>query len=192
MNLFRLTLTMGGLGLLASGLSSCLSEPTYSSTPVIEFASINPIRVAPKVSGGQPVDSVLITIRYQDGDGDLGLSAADQKLPQYTFPSRFSKNYFIEPLLKVGNKYQSLATIDSLAGNTAYVRGGYYGTFDRITSLTDNKSAPIKGTLTRNINFGYGDVFTAGQTVRFRVSIADRALHVSNVITTDSIVIKPR
>lgn len=184
---------MGGLGLLASGLSSCLNEPTYSSTPVIEFGSINPIRVAPKVSGGQPVDSVLITIRYQDGDGDLGLNADDQKLPQYTFPSRFSKNYFIEPLLKVGpNRYQSLAVIDSLAGNKAYVRGGYYGTFDRITSLTDNKSAPIKGTLTRNINFGYGDVFTVGQTVKFRVSIADRALHVSNIITTDSIVIKPR
>ena len=192
---------MGGLSLLAGGLSSCLSEPTYSSTPAIDFDNIRVVRVYPKNAlgqidlKGQPTDSVLVTIRYQDGDGDLGLNAADQTLPQFKFPARFSKNYFIEPLVKnrATNKYQSLASItDSTVANPVYKRGNYYGTFDRITALTDNKSAPIKGTLTRSVNFNYGDIFTAGQTIKFRVSIADRATHISNIITTDSIVIAPR
>jgi hypothetical protein len=71
--------------------------------------------------------------------------------------------------------------------------GAYNGAFPHPTATTDSKAAPIKGTLTyAPIAFGLGDIFQPGQTVRFEITIADRALNLSNTITTDSIVIQPR
>ena len=192
MKLFRLALTLGGLALLAGGLSACLREPSYSTTPEISFDNIRVGRSYPKDSKGNidlkgiPTDTIVVTVRYQDGDGDLGLNQAEVKLPQYTYP--LSLNYYVQPLLKnpATRKYAPL----TLAGQTAPFTDN--GTFDHPTTLTDSKTLPIKGTLTRKLFYNYGDVFIAGQTVKFQVSILDRAMHKSNVILTDSIVIAPR
>ncbi|MGI4869630.1 MAG: hypothetical protein ACRYFX_00455 [Janthinobacterium lividum] len=189
MKLFRLSILLGGAGLLAAGLGGCLSAPEFSTTPEISFDNITLQRLAPKVSGGIPRDSIRITVRYQDGDGDLGLSAAELTLPQYKFPGKFSKNFFIEPFVKNPGSKVYVSTV-SLGTTTA---AAYDGTFGHLTSLTDSKSAPIKGTITyAPIAFNLGTPFVPGQKVKFQVSIADRALHVSNTIMTDSVVIGPR
>ena len=185
MNLFRLAFTLSGLALLGGGLSSCLKEPEYSTTPEISFDNIRVNRSYPLINGqidpkGQPTDTVTITLRYQDGDGDLGLNQSEVDSPPYK-GTRFANNYFVQPLIKnpQTRKYEAASFTDN-------------GTFDHITTLTDDKKSPIKGTLVRKLFYNYGDLFTAGQTVRFQISIVDRALHESNVVTTDSIVIKPR
>lgn len=197
MTSFRLALVSGGLGGLALSLSSCLKEPEYSTTPAISFNNIQDIRIPPKVAGAQALDSVRLTINYQDGDGDLGLTADERKNAPYDFQggnNRFYNNFFVEPFIKNTRtgKFEPLTTVGVPAPGR-YVAGQYNGAFPHPTTDTDGKAAPIKGTLTyAPIAFGLGDVFVAGQTVRFEISIADRALHVSNTITTDSIVIKPR
>jgi hypothetical protein len=197
MTFFRLALVGSGLGGLALGLSSCLKEPEYSTTPAISFNSIEDIRIPPKSAGAQVLDSIRLTINYQDGDGDLGLNEDERKNPPYDFQAganRFYNNFFVEPFIKNTRtgKFEPLTTVGVPAPGV-YVAGQYNGAFPHPTTDTDGKAAPIKGTLTyAPIAFGLGDVFVAGQTVRFQISIADRALHVSNTITTDSIVIKPR
>ena len=197
MTSFRLALVGGSLGGLALGLSSCLKEPQYASTPSISFNRIENIRIAPKQAGGQALDSVRLTINYQDGDGDLGLTADEQKSPPFDFQkgtNRFYNNFFVEPFVKNTRtgKYEPLTTV-GVPSPGVYVAGQYNGAFPHPTNDTNTKAAPIKGTLTyAPIAFGLGDVFVPGQTVRFEITIADRALHVSNTITTDSIVIKPR
>lgn len=188
MKLLRLALTLGSLGLLAGGLSSCLHEPDFSKTPQISFDNIRVSRYTPANRQDQAIDTFRITVRYQDGDGDLGLNQDEQRVAPYN-SGRFSKNYFIEPFIKnrVTKKFESTVV---LGLTTA---GAYNGVYPHPTTLTDGKPAPIKGTLTYTpIPFGLGDVFQPGQTVRFEVSITDRALNVSNTIVTDSVVIAPR
>ena len=193
MNLFRLSAVIGGLSLLAGGLSSCLKAPDYSTTPSISFNKIEVRRTKFSDPKQQPIDSVFITINFQDGDGDLGLSEAESNVEPYKFPALFNKNYFIEPLIKNTRtgQYESLK-IAGGPGTAPYTPGQYNSRFEHVTTITDGKAAPIKGTLTSTFAFGLGDTFTPGQVVRFDVSIADRALHLSNVIRTDTIAIAPR
>ncbi len=180
--------------MLAGGLSACLKAPEYPTTPSISFNRIEVRRTTFANPQQQPLDSVFITINFQDGDGDLGLTEAESKVAPYAFPALFNNNYFVEPLIKNTRtgKFESLTTPGVLPPGTLYTFGQYNGRFDHPSTLTDSKAAPLKGTLTRTIGFGYGDYFTQGQVVRFDVSIADRALHLSNVIRTDSIVIAKR
>lgn len=186
MNQFRPALVLGGLAIVASGLSSCLKAPEYSTTPEISFDSIRLQRSNFPDPKQQPIDSLSVTIRFQDGDGDLGLDQAERRA------AKDSVNYYIEPYVKNTRtgKYEPLTVVGVPYGS--YTAGQYNGTFDHPSVLTDNKAAPIKGTLKRTIDFGYGDVFTAGQTIRFDVSIADRARHISNTIRTDSVVVAKR
>lgn len=187
MKSFRLLLSWGGLALLASGLSSCLKAPEYSSTPSISNNNVQVRRYKYADPKQQPIDSVFITINFQDGDGDLGLTEAESKVAPYAFPSVFNNNYFVEPVVR--NSQGKFVTPVIPGTQTPLAAGSYNGRFDHITGLTDSKTAPIKGTLKRTIALGYGDLFTAGQVVRFDVHIVDRALHLSNTIRTDSIVI---
>ena len=198
MKSFRLFLSLGGLALLATGLGGCLQAPEYSTTPSISNNNVRVSRFNPVNPGETRRDSIYITINYQDGDGDLGLSAEESKVAPYAYQNadgtlnKFNNNYFIEPLVKhPGSTRYERPVVDSLEVLVLLRLGAFNGRFEHITGLTDSKDAPIKGTLTRTLSLGYGDYFNAGDSVRFNVSIADRALHVSNVVRTASIVIAP-
>ncbi|RYE90762.1 MAG: hypothetical protein EOO37_02140, partial [Cytophagaceae bacterium] len=80
MNLLRPVRIAGVLGLVAVGLSGCLSEPSYSTTPSISFESIRRVRYT---INNVPVDSVFLTINFQDGDGDLGVTATEANSQPY-------------------------------------------------------------------------------------------------------------
>ncbi len=198
MKSFRLFLSLGGLALLAAGLGGCLKAPEYSTTPSISNNNVRVSRFNPVNPGETRRDSIYITINYQDGDGDLGLSEQESKVAPYAYQNadgtinKFNNNYFIEPLVKHpgSTRYESPIILPNGGGPLAL--GAFNGRFEHITGLTDSKDAPIKGTLTRTLSLGYGDYFNAGDSVRFNVSIADRALHVSNVVRTASIVIAPK
>src|SRR3982750_4834582 len=58
------------MGLL---LASCFDPPQYSPIPSIEFDNI----VFKDVKDPSATDSLIISIRFKDGDGDLGLSSGD-------------------------------------------------------------------------------------------------------------------
>jgi hypothetical protein len=195
MTFSRLALLGSGLSGLALGLSSCLKEPEYSATPAISFNDIRVIRRVPPGNNAQPLDSIRVTINYQDGDGDLGLSENDLKVAPFKFRNpdstynKFNKNFFMEVFIRnsATGRYELRATRNLTAP------AGYDGAFPHPTTDTDSKSAPIKGTLTyAPVPFGLGDIFKPRDSVRFEVSIADRALHVSNTITTKAVYISPR
>ena len=187
----RLFLSLGGLALLATGLGGCLKAPEYSTTPSISNNNVRVKRYYPPNPKDLPIDTVFITINYQDGDGDLGLTGDEANQPPYAYPSIFNNNYFIEPMVKHPGSTQYEMPVVLPLNQGILAAGAFNGRFDHITGLTDSKDAPIKGTLTRLLILGYQDYFQAGDIVRFNVSIADRALHLSNVIRTDSIVIQP-
>ncbi|NML63693.1 hypothetical protein HHL22_00565 [Hymenobacter sp. RP-2-7] len=184
MKRFRLLLA-GTVGLLTLGLGSCLKAPNYPVTPEISVDDTSVVLRHYASGGTQPIDSVFITIRFQDGDGDLGLSSAESAVSPYAYPSRFNNNYFIEPYIKQPNG--TFVPLTSLMPART-VAGAYNSRFEHIATTSENHSAPIKGTLTRVYAFAYQSLYRPGEEARFQISIADRALHESNTVITNSVV----
>lgn len=173
----------GVMGLAAVGLSGCLSEPTYSTTPSISFNSIRRVRYTVNNS---PVDSVFITINFQDGDGDLGVTETESKKAPY-YARFLGNNFYMTPFVRNTNgRFDSLKT---LRPDLALTKSSYYDRFDHISTTTDNRAAPLRGTLTRAYRFVLSDEFYPNQEAKFTISIIDRALHQSNEVETTSITI---
>ncbi len=59
--------------------SSCFDAPTFGTTPVIEFESIEFVEVGDFSDG----DSLNIRIKFKDGDGDLGLGPTELDPPYH-------------------------------------------------------------------------------------------------------------
>ncbi|MEY3051670.1 MAG: hypothetical protein RLY31_1455 [Bacteroidota bacterium] len=62
-------LLFGPLGAAIAGLSSCASPPDYPLEPYIEFVSLSKDTMQ---RGQNQEDSVFVTFRFTDGDGDIG------------------------------------------------------------------------------------------------------------------------
>ena len=162
---------------LALTLSSCFNEPNYSNTPEIEFQGISPYTLPAGTGVGKPKrDSVVITISFKDGDGNLGddsPSAAD--IARYKSNGGWG-NYEIKTFRYINRKYVEFGT-DSNRVNS----------FLLFPDLTKGKpKGAIEGTIDFNQLFPYGTRIVFYPT-KFQIRIRDRALNVSNVIETDTI-----
>ena len=187
MTMFR-TLCGGLLSLLASSLtvSSCIDRPNFPDTPEIEFKNLKVQRVD-TITG--VFDRLTLTISFKDGDGDLGLSPDDVMPPYQPFlqpgniPNPDHYNYFIQPQRKEGNTFVDII-------NPGGRRGEYDSRFPRLEP-NPGRSAPLQGDLRFKIELSLGAPLQPGDEVRFVVSIKDRALNQSNVITTNSYIVAP-
>ena len=121
----------------------------FDAIPSIEVTAITPGSVA------EYTEAVTITIKYKDGDGDLGENTSG------------IKNCFVT---------------DNRIGITSSFR---------IQQLApDGASIPITGTCTLDIGGqGITDTPLTSQNVSFNIYIVDRAGHVSNTVSTPTIVI---
>ena len=63
------------------GLGACVQEPSFSSTPAIQFKSIQKITKTSNdgFGGTIKIDSVIMSINFQDAEGDLGLTESQLK-----------------------------------------------------------------------------------------------------------------
>lgn len=159
---------------LALLLSACFTEPNYSTTPQIEFKGMFPY---PKEAGtgvGRPKrDSVVITIGFTDGDGDLGSDSQNTtQFNSYTANGGWG-NYEIKTFRYENRRYVEVpfAVLNALI----------------FPELAKGKpKGAIEGTLDFNQIFTYGTTNRFYPT-KFQIRIRDRALNVSNVIETDTI-----
>ncbi|GAB3660741.1 hypothetical protein GCM10027594_30980 [Hymenobacter agri] len=195
MNLFR---TLGAVVVLVSGwagVSSCLKAPSYPTTPSISFNNLTKIYAPPPVPGATPGDTLVFAVDFQDGDGDLGLDDADTKVPPYNSQTgghnglATSNNYFIQAFKRVG-------TAPNYTFVPFYTPNGYPGEYDgrypRLEPTTDNKPAPLKGTLRYKLRLPLNRTsYSVGDVFRFEISIMDRAMHQSNTVTTTEITLGP-
>ncbi len=77
--------------LLLLALGSCKNEPIFPEEPQIEFVDIQPRIVKP----WPEVDTITVTLRFQDGDGDLGnLNEDDQAAYLYLIDTRYKDGLF--------------------------------------------------------------------------------------------------
>ncbi|MBX2840453.1 MAG: hypothetical protein KTR26_01680 [Flammeovirgaceae bacterium] len=174
---------------------SCYPEPEFSDIPEIEFSEIGNMvieKVDPITGFITIADSVNITITFKDGDGDLGL-AGDEGYPEYgefevdnngniiedSIPNKFNNNYFVDVFRKEEGVWVPFIFPDI---------ANFNGRFPKLNKL--GTETPLEGDLSYSFAVFYdiGEIKT-GDILRFDVQMADRAKNLSNIITTDSIVV---
>lgn len=158
--------------LIPLGLSACVDIPSFDNTPRIEFNSITKETVEETEFSTQIIDKVTITVNFEDGDGDLGVTsdaAEDEKYLQSGWV-----NYQLTTFVKQRN-----------------------GTFEQVNFIEDammffpvlkpdGAPGPIKGKLDLHKDHFHTN-FSQPSVVKYEVKIRDRAMNVSNVIETDTI-----
>ncbi|QMW00491.1 hypothetical protein [Spirosoma foliorum] len=155
-------------------VSACFTEPNYSNTPAIDFKGLFKYSIAASSGVGQAKrDSIVITIGFKDGDGNLGVdNPSTATITSYTSNGGWG-NYEIRTFRFINKQY------------VEYTQTDLTSLF--FPDLTKNKpKGPIEGTLDFNQTFTYGtsNVF---YPTKFQIRIRDRDLNVSNVIETDTI-----
>jgi hypothetical protein len=149
---------------------SCKKPQKYPIIPAIEYVGFTKID-----NGTGHDDKGTLTISFTDGDGDIGLSDTTLS-PPYNKGSKFYYDLFIVYYEKQHGVYVAVKLPDVTDSARIPV----------VTPTGENKS--IKGTIQDELfinNFS-----SPHDTIAFDVSLADRALHISNIIRTPDIIIK--
>ena len=175
--------------LLTSCLSifvlSCVGEPDYNFIPEIGYNSIQVITTSsPDILGNiSKRDSVVISVDFKDGDGDLGFSEEDYKaLVKKTGDS--VKTIDVNIFVAKNGKFVKSNPAEKIGGNLKGFR------FKQGT-----KSGAIEGIIDYSTSFGYSNfnkipgLTGKSDTVKFSVQIMDRALNKSNITETIPIVL---
>ncbi len=170
--IFSLLLLISGL------LGACHNPPEFPIEPNISFKDIVPYHL----TGGRGVrDSLVVIIRFEDGDGDLGLTDADKDPPfnpsGNNIPQgEFFYNYFIKMFIKRNGQF-----VEYQFPNI----GGLNGRFFPLAP--DGRTGPLEGDLNYSILIQPRRDIAVGDVVKFEVYIVDKKLHVSNRVTTEEV-----
>lgn len=149
-------------------LSSCFKKDDFESTPEIEFQSFD-------IFG----DTAVLTISFQDGEGDIGLEP-DQLEPPFDLNSPYHHNLFLKYYEKVdGQGWQP--GLD-LTGQPIVFR-------NRLRPIFTGKPKSIKGTIQYTIEPIFYNLISAdNDTIKYEIMLVDRALNESNWIETGTII----
>jgi len=160
-----------GVGLALTG---CLDTPKFDDTPSIRFNSVDTLTIFDNFSKTN-ADSIVITVDFEDGDGDLGISPAER-----------SDTTKLNTLYKEWGNYE-ITVLERKSDGTFQVRP--VSVFEKLffdTLKRDGKPGPIKGKLDFRQTLP-ATRFAKRTTVKFRIRIRDRAFNVSNTVETDPI-----
>ncbi|HLL94905.1 MAG TPA: hypothetical protein VK404_08005 [Spirosoma sp.] len=160
---------------IALSLTACFNEPNYPDTPEISFVETYryPLEAGRGVGKGKR-DSVVISVFFKDGDGNLGNDIPVSKGDSARYASNGGwGNYRIRTFRLANGKYEEV--------QLDVTRTLYF------PDLAKGKpKGPISGPLDFNTTFQYGTSFRLYPT-KFKITIRDRDLNQSNEIETDTL-----
>lgn len=114
-----------------------------------------------------------VTLRFIDGDGDLGLKDSDST-PPYHREGEYYNNMIVRLFVKKEGKHTEIKdTKLSYSGRIPFVEKRH-------------QQPSLSGTISYNIRL----YALLGDTVMFKFQIIDRALHKSNWVDTDELVVR--
>lgn len=161
-------------------ISSCVDIPDFKDTPVISYNGVSQFTQIDTLDAGTPAESVqriemvVLSMRFEDGDGDLGVNPRDLQdenlvrsryaaVPNWGLPA----NYEVITMTKLSNGSwnERIFSTDSLLF------------FPELK--TDSKPGPIKGTLDFYIRNPIGNSMVQVER-RYKVRIIDRKFNISN------------
>jgi hypothetical protein len=157
-------------------MAACFNEPNYSDVPAIQLLGppVKQYKPAGEKVGQSPRDSIITTIRYQDGTGDIGEDPRDTARIRKVFGKETWGNYEITTFQFVDGKFTALPASDN---------GKVY--FPGPPRL---QKGAVEGTIDFSQVFPYQRPYKL-VPVKFQIRIRDRALNVSNVLETDTITV---
>ena len=154
-------------GFLALLFFGCHRPEPFSEVPYIEFVRLE------KVDEGTGVDNQAnLVVRFQDGDGDVGLNDADTT-GVFSKDSIYYYNFFIDYYEKQNGEWVLVELPTPLHA--------------RIPRLSDNEPESIEGEIT--ILTFINNYFSSYDTIKLSCCLYDRALHQSNTIETPEIIV---
>jgi hypothetical protein len=211
-------------------LGACFTAPEFPNEPSISFNNI----VFKKGADQFDQDSLILSINFQDGDGDLGLrnEGADTRepyhalwaftkpdgtllqlkdrdnpdydtLPPYAFPyycinytineedtiyvepNKFHYNIYVKYFVRKNGVYTEfdwLTAFDPICGET------FNGRFPLLNN--PNKERPLEGKLSYKMKSAGFELLFRQDTLMIETYIIDRALNISNTISTPDFVLK--
>lgn len=151
-------------------VTSCISKPKFDFRPDIEFDRISVTRITDLL--GNAADSISISIKFKDGDGDLGAFADDTE-----------DNFFVNLYQRRNGRFVLFDLPDDDLN--------FNGVFP---DLNADGQGPIEGRLKysfpsirvatyNRLNIPKNDIW------KFEIYIKDRAGQASDTIFTDSIMV---
>jgi hypothetical protein len=178
---------------ISSLFFACKKPPVYPETPSIEFQSVKNISYT---RNEMKYDSLIITISFKDGDGDIGLEQKDtirpfQRIEKFLYdsvktdsiigfePNFFYFNYHATMYIKKNGVFELFPLPDP---NLNY--NGRIGMLNKST-----RTGPIEGTIDyAGIRIRQRNAPNPLDTIMFEIQLVDRKLNISNKIRTSEII----
>jgi len=158
--------------LLSATTMSCFEPPSFSNVSEISFNNIVKFTVSDPFSGvNSRKDSVVITIDYKDGDGDLGETIAGRDNPKYSEWGNYELT-----TLRLDPDTKRFVELVQVANKSLFFP----------VLKPDFKRGPIEGNLSFSPSFFYNNRSRL-TVVKYQIRIRDRAMNVSNMIETDTL-----
>lgn len=146
-------------------LSGCLKTEEFPIEPTIGYKAFT-----------QYGDSASIVVTFTDGDGDIGLGQGDTN-GAYAPGETYYHNFFVE-----------YYTLENGVWSDAYVFAlPLYYRVPVVTPTGQNKA--LEGEIAVALKPYPTLPGTSGDTIRYSVKLVDRALHESNLVYTDAVVV---
>jgi hypothetical protein len=197
-------------------ISACQKVPEYPAAPQIEFAKVNRYLVNNSLFLAQ-IDSIIITVNFKDGDGDLGLLPNvppftpfeviydnSGKFIRYDHSTPFScdsfniddydKDHLLDTVkgIRITDYYNYFLEI-LIKTDSAHYRSFNFPSCNNINGRfpplnPDKYSGPLEGNLSFTIN--NTKVLRDSlynKKVKFRIQIEDRAFHKSNIVESPDV-----
>lgn len=167
---------------LTMAMLSCQKPVEYPIEPHIKYEGFTYLINADSTFSGEGV----ISFSYTDGDGDLGLNDADT-MPPFGFHDAHYYNMMIDYLKCVNGVFVKTPLLSWNAQTQSYDTVSFNARFKRLRDTEEPKA--ISGTI--DYTLPVQNPFSPNDTIKFEISILDRALHESNVIQTEPIFTNP-
>jgi hypothetical protein len=179
------------MGCLATSCDTPFGVPIFPDQPTVSFKNIRPFPLDSPLR-----DSLIVTITFRDGDGNLGLTARDL-LPPFNPDTLINGqrqanpyffNYHINVLKKLNGSFEQVEF--PTQGFT------FNGRFPVLKP--DGEKGPIEGDLEYSVRIEPPQslinprYIRVGDTLKFEIFIYDRALNKSNTIQTSEIIVLRR
>ena len=169
------------IGIIGTFMVSCRKFEEYPIEPVITFDNFTLLLN----SQTGTTERGVLSIGYTDGDGDLGLNTGDT-LPPFDKNGNYYYNFIVKYYERQNGTFVEVPLLSWNPDTQKYDTITFNGRFPNLTPEHGNKA--IKGVIqdTLYVNNPLSDF----DTIKFKVSIYDRALHKSNEVETPMVVVK--
>jgi len=157
-------------------LFSCRKPDNFDAVPFIEYRDFEQLK-----SAAGPDSIGILHLYFRDGDGDFGLAPADTFAP-FNQGSEFYYNFFITYYEKQNGTWVKIIPAAPLPGADTVSNNS------RIPLLTpEGRIKTLEGDI--YMELFTNNPFSPWDTIKYEVSVADRALNRSNQLSIPEIIL---